>query len=83
MLGTGDFFVDRIAEAVAARLQQMHGRRKRLFNLDEAAEYLGISEDALRDLVNQGRLRSVRPTRKVQFDVHDLDQFIEDLKTIP
>jgi len=80
MITDGDFFVDRIADAVAERLNTMHGRKKRLFSLEEAAEYLGLSEEAVRDLKALNRLRTVRPTRKVQFDIHDLDEFIDGLK---
>jgi excisionase family DNA binding protein len=76
----GDTFVDAIADAVAARLTTMQGRKQRLLDLDAAAEYLSLSDDAMRDLVAQGKIKPVRPTRKVQFDVLDLDQFIEDLK---
>jgi excisionase family DNA binding protein len=75
-----DWFVERIADAVAERLTKVQSRRKRLYNLEEAAEYLGLSDDAVRDLVALGKLKSVRPTRKLQFDLHDLDQLIEDLK---
>ena len=55
---------------------------KRLFDIEHAAEYLSLSEDALRDLVAQGKLHSVRPTRKLQFDRRDLDQFIDELKNV-
>jgi excisionase family DNA binding protein len=75
-----DGFVEAIADAVADRLQHIQYRTKRLFSLEEAAEYLGLSEDAVRDLVNQGKLKPVRPTRKLQFDICDLDEFIKGLK---
>lgn len=76
----GDFFVDAIADAVALRLGAMHARRKRIFDIEEASEYLSLSEDALRDLVSSGKLKPVRPTRKLQFDILDLDRFIDSLK---
>jgi excisionase family DNA binding protein len=76
----GDLLIDSIADAVAERLARMTLCRKRLLSLEEAAEYLGMSEDAVRDLVSQSKLKPVRPTRKVQFDIRDLDVFIADLK---
>lgn len=75
-----DTFVEAIADAVAERLTKIQGRKKRLLDLEPAADYLSLSEDAMRDLMAQGKLKPVRPTRKVQFDVLDLDQFVEDLK---
>jgi excisionase family DNA binding protein len=75
----GDFFVEAIAEAVASRLKGAHITR-RLLSLEQAAEYLGLSEDAVRDLVGNGKLRPARPTRKLQFDVFDLDKLIEESK---
>jgi excisionase family DNA binding protein len=74
----GDTFVEAIADAVAARLTTMQGRKQRLLDLDAAAEYLSLSDDAMRDLVAQGKIKPVRPTRKVQFDILDLDQFIDN-----
>jgi excisionase family DNA binding protein len=76
----GDQFFDAMAEAIFARFQRVQGIRKRLFNAEEAAGYLGLSEDAVRDLVAQGRLKTARPTRKLQFDVFDLDKLVEDSK---
>lgn len=76
----GDSFVAAIASAVADRLTTMQGRKRRLLDLDAAADYLSLSDDAVRDLVAQGKIKPVRPTRKVQFDILDLDQFIDNLK---
>ncbi len=76
-----DFFVEKTADAVAERLARMHGRRVRILDLEAAAEYLSLSEDAVKDLVGAGKLSVVRPTRKIQFDVYDLDELIESLKS--
>ncbi|MBV8553370.1 MAG: helix-turn-helix domain-containing protein [Acidobacteriaceae bacterium] len=80
MQKAGDILFDGIADAVAERLLKMQFRPNRLLTAEEAAQYLGLSEDAIRDLVNQGRLIPVRPTRKLQFDIRDLDAFIDSLK---
>jgi excisionase family DNA binding protein len=79
-MSAGDVMIEAIADAVAERLEKMNCRRKRLVDLEEAAEYLGLSTDALRSLIEMGRLHPVRPTRKIQFDLKDLDQFIDELK---
>lgn len=77
-----DPFVDAIAEAVANRLKDAH-IRKRLYDIEETAEYLGLSEDAIRDLVSQQKLKALRPTRKLQFDIRDLDALVDQLKKQP
>jgi len=59
------------------------GLPKRLFDVEEAASYLGISR---RTLYNGIAPRSKKPFpvkpkrigKKVLFDIKDLDQFIED-----
>jgi excisionase family DNA binding protein len=55
-------------------------RRKRLFTLDEAGEYLGRSKWAVRHLIWNGVLPSVRIDRRVQVDVSDLEALIEKNK---
>jgi excisionase family DNA binding protein len=75
-----DQFFDSMADAIARRIESKLALKRRLLSLEQAAEYLGLSEDAVRDLVSEGRLRPVRPTRKLQFDICDLDEFIAELK---
>jgi excisionase family DNA binding protein len=48
--------------------------------LREAACYLGISQWTLRELTWKGSLPVVRMTRKLHFDLQDLDRFIEASK---
>lgn len=59
------------------------GRFARLLRTREAAEYLGISTQALRKLVLAGELRAI-PGESLRapwrFDLHDLDQWIEKNK---
>jgi excisionase family DNA binding protein len=57
--------------------QYKHGREKRLFNIKEAAMYLGRSEWSVRRLIWGGDLPEVRHGRRVQLDVCDLDAFID------
>lgn len=57
-------------------------RRKRLYSIPEAGEYLGRTAWAVRHLVWNGILPSVRIGRRVQVDVGDLDLLIERSKTL-
>ncbi len=58
--------------------------RKRLYTLKEAAEYLGRSEWAMRELIWAAKLPVVRPGggRKIFLDIEDLDRFITQNKSI-
>jgi len=49
-------------------------------NLQEAAAYLNLSTWTVRELVWKGRLRVVKLTRKLLFDVTDLERLVEDSK---
>ncbi len=53
---------------------------KRLYNVTEAAEYLGRSAWSIRRLIWAGELPSVRAGRRVQVDLSDMDEFIEKHK---
>ncbi len=57
---------------------------KRLFNLKEAAEYLGRSVWGVRELIWSRQLPVVKQTgcRKMYLDRNDLDLFIEKNKII-
>ena len=54
--------------------------RKRLYNENEAAEYLGRSLWGIRELRYKGALRYVKEGKRIQYDIQDLDQFIETHK---
>lgn len=53
---------------------------KRLFTIGEAAQYLGRTECAVREMIWAGKLPSVKCDRRVFLDVRDLDSFIEQHK---
>ena len=55
-----------------------HGRR--LLTLKEAADFLSLSTASLRRLISQGRIPSVRLTRKVLIDLKDLEHVVESAK---
>jgi len=52
----------------------------RLLTLPEAAKYLGLSTWTVRELTGKGRLPVVRITRKLLFDLRDLDALIDQEK---
>ncbi len=54
--------------------------RKRLFNTQETAQYLGRSVNAVRELQWAGRLPFVQEGRRVFFDILDLDKWINEHK---
>ncbi len=54
--------------------------RQRLLSVNEAAKYLGLSPWSLRKRLNQGILPVVRIGRRILFDLHDLEFFIEQHK---
>lgn len=49
----------------------------RLYSLQDAATYLGISYWTVRDLINRQEMPAVRIGRRVMVDVTDLNRFIE------
>lgn len=58
--------------------------KKRLLTTKEAATYLGTSDWSIRQLVHSGRLPVVSGCEECnwKFDVHDLDEFIENNKQL-
>ncbi len=51
---------------------------KRLFNMDEAAIYLGRSRRGMEALVADGKISSVQHDKRRFFDRHDLDLWIDE-----
>ena len=66
----------------AQRIQNPTGERmqKRLYNIHEAAKYLGRSVWALREMYYHGKIACVRDGRRMLFDIIDLDSWIEKNK---
>lgn len=54
---------------------------KRLYNISETAEYLGLAVGTLYNLISQKRIEYVKIGRNVKFDKNKLDRMIE-LNTI-
>lgn len=55
---------------------------KRLFNLKEAALYMGRPVWGIRSLIWAGKLPYIQDGRKQFIDVRDLDSYIEQNKTV-
>ena len=56
--------------------------RKRLYAIHEAAEYLGRTPWAVREMIWKGKLPAVRDGRRILLDINDLDQWIEANKIV-
>ena len=54
--------------------------KKRLYNLKEAALYLGRTVWGIRELIWSGRIPVIQDGRKQYIDIYDLDKYIEGNK---
>lgn len=51
--------------------------KKRLYTVEEAAQYLGRTTKAVYELKYDGILPHVKVGRRIHFDINDLDSFID------
>ena len=59
----------------------IHAAERRLLSYKRAAEYLGISERAMKEIGGpNGQIAQVKIGHRVLFDRSDLDGYIEKLK---
>jgi hypothetical protein len=72
----GDLLVEAIADAVALRLERMAGMQQRLMDVHDAAKYLGMTENALRQKAGID-VPCVRIDGKLRFDRRELDRYID------
>jgi excisionase family DNA binding protein len=83
-LQTSDFINLRaFANAVVDRLRDYLSvpvTAKRVFNLEEAAAYCGLTRDAFKKKVVRDRIRKVRLDKCWRFDKPDLDAWIDSHK---
>lgn len=81
---TSDFInLSALARAVAEQLKEALGNgaaAKRVFTLDEAAAYCGLTRDSFKKKVVRDRLRKVRLDKCWRFDKPDLDAWIDSHK---
>lgn len=73
--------LDLIADALIDRLEVRQSVRKRVLNVEQAAEYLGCSKDQVSALVAENKLIPVRFDRRLRFDIRELDRLVEESKT--
>ncbi len=55
-------------------------RRKQVLDIDEAAEYLGVSVNQVHNFIADGKLTPVRYDRRLRFDIDDLNRLIHESK---
>jgi excisionase family DNA binding protein len=83
-MSTSDFInLPAFAKALAEQLKDSVGNgaaAKRVFNLDEAAEYCGLTRDSFKKKVVRDQLRKVRLDKCWRFDKADLDAWIDSHK---
>ncbi len=80
-----DDLIDLLAERLAERVEAKLGDSKasagsRLLPVEQAASYLGRSEDAIRHLIACGKLPVVRADKRIFLGIQDLDRWISENK---
>jgi len=53
-------------------------RRKRLLNINEAAEYMATTVGRLYQMVHKKQIPHVKIGRSLRFDIGELDEFIKN-----
>jgi excisionase family DNA binding protein len=53
------------------------GIKKRLYTVSEAADYLGRSVNAIREMQWAGKLPYIKDGKRILFDIRDMDSWIE------
>lgn len=72
--------IDILASAVANKIKFDRPVSKRVFSLEEAAEYCGLTRDSFKKKVVRDRIRKVRLDKCWRFDKADLDAWIDTHK---
>lgn len=67
-----------IRAEIAPLLAGSVGVQQRVYSLADAALYIGMSEEGLRNQVNLRKVPVVRIDGRLRFDKRDLDSWIED-----
>jgi excisionase family DNA binding protein len=69
-----DALAERVADIVLERLQI--GSERRWLTVDQAADYVGRTPQAIRGLVKRGELTPYKPDGRLQLDRHELDAWM-------
>lgn len=78
-MNTVEALIEKIAQAIALKVEQIAGTRQRLMEIDDAARYLGMTPHALRHKAGV-EVPTVRMDGKLRFDRRDLDGCIDRAK---
>jgi excisionase family DNA binding protein len=75
---TGNAGLDALADAIAKRVADIlqHGQ-SRLLTVAQAADYLGMTQKALRHKIAEGSVPAVREGGRLHLDREDLDHWID------
>jgi excisionase family DNA binding protein len=79
MAATDFINIEYLADRIAAKIRDIP--QKRVLTLDEAAQYLGVTPEALRNKVYLGRIPTIRIDSRMRFDRSDLDRIIDESKS--
>ena len=71
-----------ILKVRVANLEDKLGNEKKVFTTQEAADYIGISIYKLYQLVKSSQIAFSKPNRKLFFNRHELDEWINKTKNI-
>jgi excisionase family DNA binding protein len=82
VMADGIITADSIAQLVVDKLTDKGILVPRLMSLTQAATYLGMTQQALRYKVLDGKIPAVRLDSKLRFDKEDLDRVIEAHKQV-
>ncbi len=72
-------FADALAARIAERLNA--GQQPRLLSVKDAAAYVGRTQKALRHLIADGAIPTVREGGRIHLDRGDLDRWIDFRKS--
>ncbi len=67
-------------ESKKSRIEITRALPKRLYNVREAAVYLGRTTWAVRGMIAAGKIPYVRDGRRILLDIRDMDVWIEKSK---
>jgi excisionase family DNA binding protein len=82
MSGRLEAVLDELAALIVEKLNDRAALplRPRLLTIDQAANYIGRTRDAVQHLIASGKLPCVKADRRNFLDVRDLDAWIESSK---
>ena len=75
-----DLFFEAMAAKIVDRLQDIRTIGKRVLTLEQAAEYMGLTGEALRQKVLAREIPTVGLDRRLRFDIRELDALIDSKK---